>query len=82
MLPLMKSAVGVLVIYFAMIGWNWFLWPPGVMREAPMFPLNVGMVSFMSDYRILYDQLMAAAVLCTLPPIILFPMTTKQQKLK
>ena len=78
MLPLMKPAVGVLVIYFAMISWNWFLWPLVVMREGLMFPLNVGMASFMSDYRILYDQLMAAAVLCTLPLIILFLMMQRQ----
>jgi arabinosaccharide transport system permease protein len=78
MLPLMKPAVGVLVIYFAMVSWNWFLWPLVVMRESPMFPLNVGMASFISDYRILYDQLMAAAVLCTVPLIVLFLMMQRQ----
>ncbi len=78
MLPLMKPAVGVLVIYFSMISWNWFLWPLVVMREGSMFPLNVGMAGFISDYRILYDQLMAAAVLCTLPLIVLFLLMQKQ----
>jgi ABC-type glycerol-3-phosphate transport system permease component len=78
MLPLMKPAVGVLVIYFAMISWNWFLWPLVVMREGLMFPLNVGMAGLISDYRILYDQLMAAAVLCTVPLIILFLLMQKQ----
>jgi arabinosaccharide transport system permease protein len=78
MLPLMKPAIGVLVIYFAMISWNWFLWPLVVMREGSMFPLNVGMATFVSDYRILYDQLMAAAVLCTLPLVILFLLMQRQ----
>jgi len=78
MLPLMKPAVGVLVIYFAMISWNWFLWPLVVMRDGRMFPLNVGMAAFISDYRILYDQLMAAAVLCTVPLIVLFLLMQKQ----
>ena len=74
----MKPAIGVLMIYFAMISWNWFLWPLVVMRESQLFPLNVGIAAFVSDYRILYDRLMAASVLSTLPLIVLFLVMQKQ----
>jgi len=77
-LPLLKPALGVLTIYFAMTGWNWFLWPLVVMRDESLFPLNVGLSTFISDYRQRYDELMAASVLCVVPVIALFLSMQKQ----
>ena len=77
-LPLLKPALGVLTIYFAMTSWNWFLWPLVVMRAENLFPLNVGLSTFISDYRQRYDELMAASVLCVIPIIALFLSMQKQ----
>ena len=78
MIPLLKPAVGVLIIYFAMICWNWFIWPLVVMRDSLNFPLNVGLATFITQYEIRYDEVMAGAILCTLPLIILFVTMQKQ----
>jgi ABC-type glycerol-3-phosphate transport system permease component len=77
-MPLLKPALGVLTIYFAMTSWNWFLWPLVVMRDESLFPLNVGLSTFISDYRQRYDELMAASVLCVVPIIGLFLSMQKQ----
>jgi len=77
-LPLLKPAIGVLVIYFSMIVWNWFIWPLVVMRDATMFPITVGLATFITQYRIRYDEVMAAAVLCTVPLVTLFVFMQKQ----
>jgi ABC-type glycerol-3-phosphate transport system permease component len=77
-LPLLKPAIGVLVIYFSMIVWNWFIWPLVVMRDAKMFTITVGLATFITQYKIRYDEVMAAAVLCTVPLIVLFLLMQKQ----
>lgn len=78
LIPLLKPAIGVLVIYFSMIVWNWFIWPLVVIRSTTKFPLNVGLSTFITQYEIRYDEVMAGAVLCTLPLIILFMFMQKQ----
>lgn len=77
-LPLLKPAIGVLIIYFSMMVWNWFIWPLVVIRSSSKFPLNVGLSTFITQYEIRYDEVMAGAVLCTLPLIILFMFMQKQ----
>ena len=77
-LPLLKPAIGVLVIYFSMIVWNWFIWPLVVMRDAKMFTITIGLATFITQYRIRYDEVMAAAVLCTVPLVVLFLLMQKQ----
>lgn len=78
LIPLLKPAIGVLVIYFSMIVWNWFIWPLVVIRSTTKFPLNVGLSTFITQYEIRYDEVMAGAVLCTLPLIVLFMFMQKQ----
>lgn len=78
MLPLLKAAMGVLIIYFAMICWNWFIWPLVVMRNAVRFPINVGLATFITQYEIRYDEVMAGALLCTIPLIVLFVTMQRQ----
>jgi len=68
-LPLLRPAVGVLVIYFSMISWNWFIWPLVVLRDSRMFPLTVGLATFINQYKVKYDEVMAGAVLCSVPLI-------------
>jgi len=78
LIPLLKPAIGVLIIYFSMIVWNWFIWPLVVIRSNLKFPLNVGLSTFITQYEIRYDEVMAGAVLCTLPLVILFIFMQKQ----
>ncbi|NQT60648.1 MAG: carbohydrate ABC transporter permease [Bacteroidetes bacterium] len=78
MLPLLKPAIGVLTIYFSMICWNWFVWPLVVIRNSLNFPLNVGLATFITQYEIRYDEVMAGAVLCTLPLVVIFVTMQKQ----
>lgn len=70
--PLLTPVVGVMTIYFAIVSWNWFVWPLVVLRSTRLFPITVGLSTFITQYRIRYDEVMAGSVLSTIPLIVLF----------
>lgn len=71
-LPLSKPALATLAIFSFMYAWNDFLWPLLVTTSESMRTVQVGLAMFMGDYAIEWNLLMAAAVLSSLPTVIVF----------
>ncbi len=71
-LPLAKPALATLAIFTFMGSWNDFVWPLIVTNDIDMRTLPVGLSIFQGRYNLEYGITMAAAVLTTLPMIIVF----------
>jgi arabinosaccharide transport system permease protein len=72
MLPLMKPAMGAMVILQAMGSWNAFVWPMIVTGQREMMTLPVGLSTMMTPYGNNYDMLMPGAVLAVIPIAIIY----------
>jgi len=70
--PLTGSAVMALVIFAVMYSWNDFLWPLIVSSSDGTRVLSVGIALLQGQNRIFYNQMMAGAVMATIPVIVLF----------
>jgi multiple sugar transport system permease protein len=71
-LPLSKPALATLAIFTFMGSWNDFVWPLIVTNDIEMRTLPVGLSIFQGRYNLEYGITMAAAVLTTLPMIVMF----------
>lgn len=71
-LPLSVSALVSLAIFTIMAAWNDLQWPLIMTSEDDMRVLSIGISSFQGQNATDYPLLMAAAVMATLPIIIIF----------
>lgn len=72
-LPLSKPALAALAIFTFIANWDSFLWPLLVVNSEEMRTLPLGLAFFRYHYGITrYNYLLAATVVCTIPPIIVF----------
>ena len=77
-LPLSKAAL-VTVILFSFIGsWNAFLWPLIVARDVALYPIQVGLRSFITEMGNEVHLMMAAATFVIVPVLLLYFFTQKQ----
>lgn len=80
-LPLARPALGTLAIYYFLASWNSFLWPLIVLRDAQLYTLPLGLASLLADVSTEvadYGQVMAGAVVVSLPVIIVFLFMQRQ----
>lgn len=71
-LPLCRSLVGVLVAVTFMYRWNEFAWPLTALRDPGLYTLPVGLAFLQGQESTDYPTLMAAALLSSLPVLLLF----------
>lgn len=72
LLPLVKPAIMVVVLFASFSIWNDFLSPSIYLNEVEKFTLNLGLRLFAGMYNAQWNLMMAAAAVVTIPPIILF----------
>ena len=72
MLPLCKPALVALGVFTFREAWDMYIWPLIIVSKDSLRTLPLGISLFMSSYGTAWDQLMAIAVLGTLPMIVLF----------
>lgn len=75
--PLTKSAVMALVIFTVMYSWNDLLWPLIISSSDETRVLSVGIALMQGQNRIFYNQIMAGAVMATLPVLLAFTLLQK-----
>lgn len=78
MLPLVRSIVIVIAIMSFMGFWNDFYGPLLYISDPDYFPLAYGMRVFASQYANQYNLMMAAALIITIPSLVLFFTAQKQ----
>jgi len=73
-LPLVRPAVTAATILSFLGAWNLYLWPLLVLNDTKAKTLSVGMQYFAANQESVqqWGSLMAAAVLATLPPLLLY----------
>jgi multiple sugar transport system permease protein len=73
-LPLSIPAISTLSIFTFVSSWNSFMWPLIVTNTENMRTLPVGLAIFKGSFRelTLWGDLLACAVICTIPVIIVF----------
>lgn len=77
-LPLSKAAL-VTVVLLSFIGsWNSFLWPLIVARDVALYPIQVGLRSFITEMGNEVHLMMAAATFVIVPVLVLYFFTQKQ----
>jgi multiple sugar transport system permease protein len=70
--PLSKPGIFATVIFGFLLGWKSFLFPLVLSTSWSMYVVPVGIASFSAQHTIAWNQLMAAAVLATIPGVLLF----------
>jgi len=69
---LCKSPLVALAVFTFREAWDMYIWPLIIITKDSLRTLPLGISLFMSSYGTSWDQLMAIAVLGTLPMILLF----------
>lgn len=77
--PLSRPAIGTLVVFRFLGVWNDYLWPLVVIRKEEMYTLTLGIANMqMRQGMVVWGSQMAAAVLATIPVIIIVLLMQKQ----
>lgn len=71
-LPLCKPLIAVMVLLAFMTQWNDFLWPLITLKDPDLYTLPVSLRFLQGQYDADYGGLMAAALLTSLPLVVLF----------
>lgn len=71
-LPLTRPGLAATAIYAFLQGWNEYLFPLVLTTTNSMMPLSVGIGNMIGQYRIAWNDLMAASLVASLPLIVVF----------
>lgn len=73
-LPLALPTIATLAIFTFISSWNSFMWPLIVTNSDSMRTLPLGLAIFKGSFRevIVWGDLLACAVICTIPTILIF----------
>ena len=72
--PLATPAIATLGIFTFITSWNSFIWPLIITNSEAMRTLPLGLAIFKVSYRevIVWGDLLACSVICTIPAILIF----------
>lgn len=77
--PLSRPALGTLAVFRFLFVWNDYLWPLVIIRDDTMYTLTLGIANMQQRQgMVVWGQQMAAAVLATLPVLILVLLMQRQ----
>lgn len=78
MLPMARPMLAALAVLTSLYSWNDLLWPLIVTPAGDNRPLTVGLASMQGQFGTNYPALMAGALICTLPLVIVFVVLQRQ----
>jgi multiple sugar transport system permease protein len=71
-LPLTRPAIAIIAVFTALSRWNDYLWPLVVTRDPDLSTIQIGLVSFEKTHQIVWNLMMAGAVIAAVPMLILY----------
>jgi multiple sugar transport system permease protein len=71
-LPLSKPVLATITIFTFLWAWNLFLEPLLYLNNPEHFTLALGLQDYQSQHKVIWNQMMAASVVFTLPVIVAF----------
>ncbi|MHB0875402.1 MAG: carbohydrate ABC transporter permease [Anaerolineae bacterium] len=78
MLPLIRPAIMVTVVFTFLGCWNDFMGPLIYLSDNTKFPLSLGLYAFQTKYQRSWNLMMAASLVVTIPMMIMFFAAQKQ----
>jgi multiple sugar transport system permease protein len=76
-LPLARPGLVAVALFTFLIAWNSYLWALVLTTDASMQVLSVGVANMVGEYRVQWNELMAAAVIAAVPVMLLFSFLEK-----
>lgn len=76
-LPLARPGLVAVALFTFLIAWNSYLWALVLTTDASMHVLSVGVANMVGEYRVEWNELMAAAVIAAVPVMVLFSFLEK-----
>ncbi|MBK7820902.1 MAG: carbohydrate ABC transporter permease [Tessaracoccus sp.] len=77
-IPISRPIVSAVAIFVFIGAWNNFMWPFIVTNDPDLMTLPVGLATVKDAYGVIYAQTMAAALVASLPLIIVFMLFQRQ----
>ncbi len=71
-LPLARPGLVAVALFTFLIAWNSYVWALVLTTDASMFVLSVGIANMVGEYRVQWNELMAASVIAALPVMVLY----------
>ena len=71
-LPLARPGLVAVALFTFLIAWNSYVWALVLTTDSSMFVLSVGVANMVGEYRVQWNELMAAAVVAALPVMVMF----------
>ena len=71
-MPLSKPVIGTLTIFTSVTVWNDFLAPLIYLNDSELFTIQLGLRNMISEFTAEYGAIMAAAVISTIPILLVF----------
>ena len=77
-IPISRPIVSAVAIFVFIGAWNNFMWPFIVTNDPDLMTLPVGLATVKDAYGVIYAQTMAAALVASLPLIVVFMLFQRQ----
>jgi multiple sugar transport system permease protein len=71
-LPLARPGLVAAALFTFIIAWNSYVWALVLTTSPSMFVISVGVANLVGEYRVQWNELMAASVLAALPVMVLY----------
>lgn len=71
-LPLAAPGLAAVALFTFLLSWNAYVWALVLTTDPKMFPLPVGIANMVGEYRVQWNELMAAATIAAVPVMVLF----------
>ena len=78
MLPLIKPAVLVVIVFNFLFCWNDFMGPLIYLDDNRKFPLSIGLYAFQTQRTTEWHLMMAASLVVALPLMVIFFLAQRQ----
>lgn len=76
-LPLARPGLVAVGFFTFISAWNSYLWALVLTTDPSMFVLPVGVANMVGEYRVAWNELMAASTIATLPAALLFTLLNR-----
>ena len=71
-LPLARPGLVAVALFTFLIAWNSYVWALVLTTNSDMYVLSVGIANLVGEYRVQWNELMAASVIAALPVMVLY----------
>jgi multiple sugar transport system permease protein len=75
--PLARPGLVAVAFFTFIASWNSYLWALVLTTSPEKFVISVGVANMVGEYRVQWNELMAASVIATIPALILFSLFSR-----